>query len=89
VTGWGSSATWCESPAAPIVRLRTAGGKAVGIAGTFLAVSATLCTGRRRNSETRATITGVIAALTIVPTPQSRDAANDAAADATLAMISV
>jgi hypothetical protein len=68
--------------------MRLTAGK-VWTVGTFLAVSATVCTGRRRNSETRATITGVAAALTIVPPPQIREAANDAAADAMLAMISV
>jgi hypothetical protein len=36
-----------------------------------------------------ATTTGVAAALTSVPEPQIREAANDAAADARLAMINV
>jgi hypothetical protein len=58
-------------------------------AGTFFALAATVCTGRRRNSDTSATITGVAAALTSVPGPQIREAANAAAADAALAMISV
>lgn len=57
--------------------------------GTFLAVTATVCTGRRSASETSATITGVAAALTSVPGPHSRDAANEATADATAAMQSV
>jgi hypothetical protein len=87
LTRVGSSGTGVESFGAESVRLRTAG--KVWIVGTFLAVSATVCTGRRRNSETSATITGVIAALMMVPAPQIREAANDAAADARLAMISV
>ncbi len=70
-----------------MVRLRTAGKGCT--AGTFFAVVATVCTGRRRNSETSATTTGVAAALMSVPAPQIREAANDAAADATLAMIKV
>jgi hypothetical protein len=70
-----------------MVRLRTAGKGCP--AGTFFAVAATVCTGRRRNSETSATTTGVAAALMSVPAPQIREAANDAAADATLAMINV
>ncbi len=57
--------------------------------GTSFAEVATFCTGRRSSSETSATITGVVAALTSVPEPQSREAANDAAAEAMLAMISV
>lgn len=56
---------------------------------TFFAVSATVCTGRRRNSDTSATTTGVTAALMSVPVPQIREAPNAAAADATLAMINV
>jgi hypothetical protein len=77
---------WAMFVGAAIMRL-TAG--KVWTVGTFFAVSATVRTGRRRNSDTRATITGVAAALTIVPPPQMREAANDAAADAMLAMISV
>jgi hypothetical protein len=81
------SSTRVESLGAAIVRLRTTGNACT--VGTFFAVSATVCTGRRKNSETSATSTGVTAALTSVPAPQIRDAANEAAADATLAMISV
>jgi len=79
--------TRAERLGGAIVRLRTTGNACT--VGTFLAVSATVCTGRRKNSDTSATTTGVAAALTSVPAPQIRDAANDAAADATLAMISV
>jgi hypothetical protein len=57
--------------------------------GAFLADTATVCTGRRNASDTSATITGVAAALSSVPGPQRRDTANDATADATLAMASV
>jgi hypothetical protein len=57
--------------------------------GAFLAVAATVCTGRLNTSDTSATITGVAAALSSVPGPHSRDTANDAIADATLAMASV
>jgi hypothetical protein len=67
--------------------LRTAG--RLCTVGAFLAVAATVRTGRRRNSETSATTTGVAAALMSVPLPQIREAANAAAADATLAMINV
>jgi hypothetical protein len=66
---------------------RTAGkGCTVGI---LFALVATVCTGRRSNSETSATTTGVIAALMSVPVPQIREAPYAAAADAMLAMISV
>jgi hypothetical protein len=70
-----------------MVRWRTAG--KVCTVGIFFAVEATVCTGRRRNSETSATTTGVAAALMSVPVPQIREAAYAAAAEATLAMISV
>ncbi len=58
-------------------------------AGTRLAVALTVRIGRRRNSATSATITGAAAAPISVPGPQTRATVNDAAADATLAMISV
>jgi hypothetical protein len=54
-----------------------------------LATELTCSTGRRRNSDTSVTTTGVTAALISVPAPHSRDARNDAAAEATLAMTSV
>jgi hypothetical protein len=76
-----------ESSVAAIVRLRTA--RKVCAVGPFFAVAATVRTGRRRSSATSATITGVTAALMSVPAPQIREAANDATADAMLAMISV
>ena len=57
--------------------------------GSRFAVVATVCTGRRRNSETSATTTGVTAALMSVPLPQIREAPYAAAADAMLAMMSV
>lgn len=57
--------------------------------GAFLAVTLTFCTGRFRNSETSATITGVAAALTRVPGPHNLETANDAVADATAAISSV
>lgn len=53
-----------------------------------MAVALTACTGRRRNSETSATMTGAAAAPIRVPGPHRRAPANEAAADATLAMIS-
>lgn len=81
-----SSAAAVESPGAGTVRLCSG---RVCTVGTFFADLATVCTGRRRNSETSATTTGVAAALTSVPEPQIREAANDAAADAMLAMINV
>ena len=83
--GWSVS---CGAAIGAVI-MRLTPGKEVCTAGTFLAVWATVSTGRRRNSETRATTTGVAAALTIVPAPQIREAANDAAADAMLAMIRV
>ena len=83
----GSRSTRVGSSGAAIVRLRTAG--KLCAAGNFFAVVETVCTGRRRNSETSATTTGVAAALISVPGPQIREAANDAAADARLAMINV
>jgi hypothetical protein len=70
-----------------VVRWRIAG--KVCTVGIFFAVEATVWTGRRRNSEISATTTGVAAALMSVPVPQIREAAYAAAADATLAMISV
>lgn len=57
--------------------------------GTRLAVAVTVRIGRRRNSATSATITGAAAAPISVPGPQTRATVNDAAADATLATISV
>lgn len=54
-----------------------------------LATELTCSTGRRRNSDTSVTTTGVTAALISVPAPHSRDARNDAVAEATLAMTSV
>jgi hypothetical protein len=83
----GSPLTRLGSSGAAMVRVRTAG--KVCTVGTFFAVAATVCTGRRRNSETSATTTGVAAALMSVPVPQIREAANAAAADARLAMINV
>jgi hypothetical protein len=70
----------------PVVRLWLG---TTATAGTFFAVSATVRTGRLRNSETSATTTGVAAALTSVPAPQIREAANEAATDARLAMMTV
>jgi hypothetical protein len=70
-----------------LVRGRTAGRGGTG--GSRFAVVATVCTGRRSNSETSATTTGVTAALISVPVPQIREAPYAAAADAMLAMISV
>ena len=70
-----------------LVRGRTAGKGCTG--GILFALVATVCTGRRSNSETTATTTGVIAALIRVPVPQIREAPYAAAADAMLAMISV
>lgn len=87
VTRVGSLRAPVGSSGAGIVRLRTAG--KVCTVGTFFAVVATVFIGRRRNSATSATITGVAAALMSVPAPQIREAANDATADARLAMISV
>jgi hypothetical protein len=69
------------------VRAWTTGKECTG--GILFAVVATVCTGRRSNSETSATTTGVIAALISVPVPQIREAPYAAAADAMLAMISV
>jgi hypothetical protein len=83
----GSASTRVGSPGAAIVCLRIAG--TLRTFGTCFALAATVCTGRRRNSEMSATTTGVAAALTSVPEPQIREAANDAAADARLAMINV
>jgi hypothetical protein len=57
--------------------------------GTRLAVAVALRIGRRRVSATSATITGAAAAPINVPGPQTRATVKDAAADATLAMISV
>jgi hypothetical protein len=83
----GSASTRVGSSGAAIACLRTAG--RLRTFGTCFALAATVCTGRRRNSEMSATTTGVAAALTSVPEPQIREAANDAAADARLAMINV
>ena len=69
------------------VRLRAPG--PLCTAGIRFALAATDRTGRRKNSETSATITGVAAALTSVPCPRIREAASAAAADARLAIISV
>jgi predicted pyridoxine 5'-phosphate oxidase superfamily flavin-nucleotide-binding protein len=69
--------------------------RTAGTLGTFLAVAVavavavTVRIGRRRTSETRAMITGAAAAPNRVPGPQIRATANDAAADARLATISV
>lgn len=57
--------------------------------GIFFAVSATVCTGRRENSDIERDNHRRGRRAISVPAPQIRDAANDAAADATLAMISV
>ncbi len=54
-----------------------------------LAVAVARRIGRRRDSATSATITGAAAAPMRVPGPQMRATVKDAAADATLAMISV
>lgn len=70
-----------------MARLRPAG--ELRTVGAFLAVADTVCTGRLNSSDTSATITGVAAALSSVPGPQRRDTANEAVADATLAMASV
>jgi hypothetical protein len=85
----GSASTRRGSPGAAIVRLRMAGTPRTFRTCFALALAATVCTGRRRNSEMSATTTGVAAALTSVPEPQIREAANDATADARLAMINV
>ena len=58
----------------------------LGAIGSFFAVSATTCTGRRRASDTSDTMTGVTAALTTVADPNRREANNVATADAMLAM---
>ena len=83
----GSASTLTGSPGVGSVRLRMAGTPRPF--GTCFALAATVCTGRRRNSEMSATTTGVAAALTSVPEPQIREAANDATAEAKLAMITV
>jgi hypothetical protein len=57
--------------------------------GTLCALTATVCTGRRSASDTSATITGVAAALSSVPGLHSREAANEAMADATAAIANV
>lgn len=75
------SADGAEDGRRPAGKVRTVG--------TFLAVADTLCAGRFNSSDTSATITGVAAALSSVPGPQRRDTANDAVADATLAIASV
>jgi hypothetical protein len=82
-----AGACTARSSGAAMVRLRVPG--EASTVGTFFTVAATVCTGRRRNSDTSATITGVAAALITVPEPQIREAANDAAAEARLAMINV
>jgi hypothetical protein len=63
--------------------------RTAGTLGTFLAVAVTVPIGRRKASETSAMITGAAAAPNSVPGPQIRATANDAAADARLATISV
>jgi hypothetical protein len=83
----GSCSTRVGSSGVARVRWRTAG--KVCTVGIFFAVVATVCTGRRRNSETSATTTGVAAALMSVPVPQIREAPNAAAPDAKLAMTNV
>jgi hypothetical protein len=79
--------------AADVGSVRTCSGScmvSVGSRGVSrFAVVATVCTGRRSNSETSATTTGVTAALISVPVPQIREAPYAAAADAMLAMTSV
>jgi hypothetical protein len=87
LTRVGSCSSRTRWSGVAFVRPRTAGKVCAG--GIFLAVAATVCTGRRRNSETSATTTGVIAALMSVPVPQIREAAKAAAADARLATINV
>ena len=85
--GLGSCMASVGSRGVSLVLGRTAGKGCTG--GILFALVATVCTGRRSNSETIATATGVIAALISVPVPQIRDAPYAAAADAMLAMISV
>jgi hypothetical protein len=82
----GDSGTMPGSAAAESERVRWTALRTVG---TRLAVAAAVRTGRRRVSETSATITGAAAAPRSVPEPQIRATAYDAAADAKLAMISV
>ncbi len=77
----------CAWSSGALVRSRTPG--MIRAFGTRLAVAATVRIGRRRNSATSATITGAAAAPISVPGPQTRATVNDAAADATLAMIRV
>jgi hypothetical protein len=81
----GSSANRADSPGGDMGQREVATPWMVGV----LATELTRSTGRRRNSDTSATTTGVSAALTSVPAPHSREASNDAAAEATLAMTSV
>jgi hypothetical protein len=57
--------------------------------GAFLAAADMVRAGGFSSSDTSATITGVAAALSSVPGPQRRETANDAVADATLAIASV
>ena len=57
--------------------------------GILRAVAVAVRIGRRSVSETSATMTGAAAAPSSVPGPQIRATANDAATDATLAMINV
>ena len=83
----GSCMASVGSRGVALVRGRTAGRGGTG--GSRFAVVATVCTGRRSNSETSATTTGVTAALISVPVPQIREAPYAAAADAMLAMTSV
>jgi hypothetical protein len=86
-TRTGSSGPGAGCSDVALVRSRTA--DTIGTVGTFLAVALTVCIGRRRVSETNATITGAAAAPTSVPGPQIRATTKDAAADARLATISV
>jgi hypothetical protein len=81
----GSSANRTDSPGRDTGLREVAKPWMVGV----LATELTCSTGRRRNSDTSVTTTGVTAALISVPAPHSRDARNDAVADATLAMTSV
>jgi hypothetical protein len=81
----GSSANRADSPERDTDLREAAKPWMLGV----LATELTCSTGRRRNSDTSVTTTGVTAALISVPAPHSRDARNDAAAEATLAMTSV
>jgi len=81
----GSSANRADSPERDTDLREAAKPWMLGV----LATELTCSTGRRRNSDTSVTTTGVTAALISVPAPHSRDARNDAVAEATLAMTSV